>query len=92
MTQPQMEIHSGDTAVLQQAPRYVRDEEVRRAIEVLRSQAVANGVSDMSMDEIDAVIAECRREQPQIASDEAVHEISERLIQKNRLAYEILAH
>ena len=48
--------------ILQRAPRYVSDEEVRRAIEVLRSQAVANGVSDMSMDEIDAIIAECRRE------------------------------
>ena len=48
--------------ILQRAPRHVSDEEVRRAIEVLRSQAVANGVSDMSMDEIDAIIAECRRE------------------------------
>ena len=62
MTQAQTETRGGDTAVLQRAPRYVSDEEVRSAIEVLRSQAVTNGVSDMSMDEIDAIIAECRGE------------------------------
>ena len=62
MAQTQTETRDEAVEVLQRAPRHVSDEEVRRAIEVLRSQAAANGVSDMSMDEIDAIIAECRGE------------------------------
>ena len=42
--------------------RFVSLEEGFRAAEALQAQAVANGVAGMSMDEIDAIVAECRRE------------------------------
>ena len=62
MVQTQMKELSEDTDILEQGARDVSVQEVRQAIETLRAQAVANGVADMSMDEIDAIIAECRRE------------------------------
>ena len=45
--------------------RYVSDEDVRRAIETLRAEAVANGVAGMSMEEVDQIIAECRQQMRQ---------------------------
>ena len=39
----------------------VSADEALRAVEAIRLHARANGMSDMSMEEIDAIIAECRK-------------------------------
>lgn len=46
---------------IQQMPP-VSKEEALEAVDAIRLHAAANGMSDMSMEEIDAIIAECRRE------------------------------
>ena len=48
-------------AEIQQMPP-VSAQEALQAVEEIRVHAAANGMSDMSMEEIDAIIAECRRE------------------------------
>ena len=41
--------------------RYVSTQDALNAVEALRVHAIENGTADMSMEEIDAIIAECRQ-------------------------------
>ena len=61
-------------ADMSEEARLLRLKEGYRIVEELREQAQAKGIEDVSMEEIDAIIAECRQQMRQ--EQNAVHAVN----------------